>query len=69
VSGPGLLIALGIALVLLGAAALLLPHGWWPGRLPGDLTVHLGGAKVYLPLASCALLSAILTAVLLLLRR
>jgi hypothetical protein len=68
-SGPGLLIALGSALILLGVAAVLLPHGWWPGHLPGDLTLRFGEGRVYLPLASCALLSAILTLVLVLLRR
>jgi hypothetical protein len=68
-NGGGLMIALGVALVLLGATALMLPHGWWPGRLPGDITMRVGGAKVYLPLASCLLLSAILSLVLALLRR
>jgi hypothetical protein len=54
---------------MLGIAAVLLPNGWWPGQLPGDITVQIGGSRVYLPLASCALLSAVLTLVLLLLRR
>lgn len=68
-SGGGALIALGIALILLGVAAVLLPQGWWPGRLPGDVTMRVGGAKVYVPLMSCLLLSGILTLVLALLRR
>jgi hypothetical protein len=68
-SAGGWAIACGTALVLLGAAALLLPHGWWPGRLPGDLTMRLGDVEVYLPLASCLLLSVMLTLVLALIRR
>jgi hypothetical protein len=62
------LIILGLALV---AAGLL-----WPvmsrmglGRLPGDIVLRRSGFSVYIPLATCLLISAALTAVAWLLRR
>ena len=62
------LIILGLALV---AAGLL-----WPvlsrmglGRLPGDIVVRRPGFSLYIPLATCLLISAALTAVAWLFRR
>ncbi len=62
---------LALAGVALIAAGLLL---WWGGRLglgrlPGDIRVEHGNFRLYLPLATCLLLSAVLTLVLWLLRR
>lgn len=56
------LVILGIALAVLG---LLLEYG--PrlpirlGRLPGDFSFHLGSFHVYLPLATCIVLSLVVT--------
>jgi hypothetical protein len=54
------LIIAGIVLVIAGLA--------WPwlkqlpiGRLPGDFTVTIGSARVYIPLGTSILLSVILT--------
>ena len=39
------------------------------GRLPGDLVFRRGNATIYLPLATCALASIVLSLVLAVLRR
>ena len=52
-------------LVLWGAAHLGLPLG----RLPGDLRIERPGLRLYVPLGSCLLLSALLSLVLWLLGR
>ncbi len=57
-------LVLGVGgLVLLGASALGL------GRLPGDLRFGKGNVRVYLPLATCLVLSVVATVVLNLLFR
>ena len=54
--------------VLIAAAGLLLLYGGplprFLGRLPGDLSWRRGSVQVYLPLATCLLLSLVLTLVL-----
>ena len=61
-------IAVGILLVLIGLA--------WPwlsklplGRLPGDIVIERDGLKVYFPLVTMLLASALLSLVLWVLRR
>lgn len=53
--------AVGAVLVVAGALGL--------GRLPGDLSLGKGGMRVYVPLATCLLLSAVATIVLNLISR
>jgi hypothetical protein len=56
-----LFVVLGTCLVLVGLALRL---GWgrwsWIGHLPGDLRI---GDSVYIPLATCAVISVVLTLV------
>ncbi len=54
------LVIAGVVLVIAGLA--------WPwlkqlplGRLPGDITITIGGARVFLPLGTSILLSVVLT--------
>lgn len=61
---------IGMGLVLVGAGLL------WPwlrksglGRLPGDFVIDRGGFRLYLPLATCLLLSLVLSVILWLLRK
>ncbi|MGA9627078.1 MAG: DUF2905 domain-containing protein [Bryobacteraceae bacterium] len=65
-----LLIALGIVLV---AAGLLVTFaGRLPvrlGHLPGDIYIHGKNSSFYFPLATCIVLSALLSLVLWILRR
>ena len=63
-----LLIGIGLALVLAGVA--------WPllsriglGRLPGDIMMQRGGTSFYVPLATCIIISIVLSALMWLLNR
>ncbi|HTR65706.1 MAG TPA: DUF2905 domain-containing protein [Terriglobales bacterium] len=54
----GLLLAAGLLLILLGKTNLPL------GRLPGDITYRGKHTTIYFPLATCILISVVLTLVL-----
>lgn len=63
-----LLIGIGLALVLAGIA--------WPlltriglGRLPGDIMVQRGSTSFYFPLATCIVISVVLSALMWLFNR
>ena len=58
-----------IAGLLIAGIGLLMMAGIPFGRLPGDLVIRKGNGTFYFPLATCVLLSIILTLVLSLLRR
>jgi len=64
---------MGKTLVLIGLAiagvGLLVMLGLPLGRLPGDIAVRRGNVSFYFPLATCILLSIILTLILSLFRR
>lgn len=57
-----LIIAVGLVLIFAGKIP-------WLGRLPGDLTIQRKDIVVYIPIATCLLLSLILTIVLNVLKR
>jgi hypothetical protein len=61
-----LLVLLGLGIAALG---LLVMAGVPFGRLPGDFVVRRGAFSFYFPLATCVLLSIILTLVLSFFRR
>jgi hypothetical protein len=68
-SSPGpLLVALGVALVLVG---LLVWSGAlsWFGRLPGDIRIERDSVHIYIPLVSMLLVSVALSLLLYLIRR
>ena len=63
-----LLIGIGLALVLAGIAwPLLLRVGL--GRLPGDIMIQRGSTSFYFPLATCIVISIVLSALMWLLNR
>lgn len=64
-----LLIFFGILLVVVGIILLLAPKIPWLGHLPGDIYIQRERFTFYFPLATCLLLSLILTLVLYLFRR
>jgi Protein of unknown function (DUF2905) len=66
-AGPVLVVA-GVVLVVVG---LLLWSGGlgWFGRLPGDIRVERETVRVYVPIVSMLLVSAVLSLVLYLVRR
>ena len=55
-----LLILGGLVMVVAGLA---MTYGLPLGRLPGDFTFRRGGFSIYVPLASCILVSVLLTLV------
>jgi hypothetical protein len=55
-----LLILGGLVMVVAGLA---MTYGLPLGRLPGDFTFKRGGVSIYVPLASCILVSVLLTLV------
>ena len=64
-----LLIALGIVLIVLGVVVSFAPKIPWLGQLPGDIFIKGERFSFYFPLATCILLSLILSLVLYLFRR
>lgn len=66
-SGP-LLVGVGVVCVLVG---LLVWSGAlaWFGRLPGDIRIERESARVYFPIVSMLVVSAVLSLVLYLVRR
>ena len=65
--GP-LLVTLGIGLILIG---LLLWSGSlsWFGRLPGDIRIERESVRIYVPIVSMLVISALVSLVLYLARR
>lgn len=63
------LILLGIVLVVAGLAVTYSSRIPWLGKLPGDFTFRSGGLTVYVPLATCLLLSLLFSLVSYLFRR
>ncbi len=62
------LVVVGLVVVALGAL-LVLGGALGLGRLPGDFAWRRGNVRVYVPLATCLLLSLLATLVLTLLSR
>jgi hypothetical protein len=56
------LVLVGAVLVGLGALLWLAPSIPLLGRLPGDIRIERPGGTFYLPLASCLLVSGLLSA-------
>ncbi len=55
------LVLTGILLVILGGLLLLVGKVPFLGRLPGDIVIERENFRFYFPLATCVLLSAMLT--------
>ncbi len=56
-----MLVILGIFLILIGIGLSLGPRLPWLGRLPGDIVIKREGFTFYFPLATCVLVSLILS--------
>ena len=60
-----MLVILGVALVVIGGIVMLLGRTGLPlGRLPGDIVYRGKNTTFYFPLASCILISVVLSIVL-----
>ena len=58
--GKGLIL-LGLLIAAVGALLLVSEKVGWIGRLPGDITLRRGNLTVYIPLATCLIVSALLS--------
>jgi hypothetical protein len=56
-------------MILAGVAVLVAGRVPWLGRLPGDFTIRRDGFTFYFPLASCLVVSALISLLLHLFRR
>ncbi len=66
---PGwVLVIIGVLLAAVGIVWLLSPSIPWLGRLPGDIVIEREHFRLSFPLATCILLSLLLTGVLWLVR-
>ena len=63
------LILLGIVFLAVGGALVLTGRIPWLGHLPGDFVIRRGGFRLYFPLATCLLVSLVVSLVLALVRR
>ena len=63
------LIILGLMLVAAGLVLSLAPRIPWLGKLPGDITIRREHFSFYFPLATCILISAIVSFILWLIRK
>jgi len=64
-----ILVVIGLFVALAGALLWSGIGRGWLGRLPGDFSYHKGHTSFYFPLATCLLLSALLSIILWLLRK
>ena len=56
-----LLVIFGLLLVVIGALLIFAPKIPWIGRLPGDIVIRRENFTFYFPVATCILLSILLT--------
>jgi hypothetical protein len=57
------LIIVGLVIAGIGLAWLFAPSIPWFGKLPGDIAVERGDVRLFVPLTTCLLLSALVTAI------
>lgn len=63
-----LLIGMGVVAIMAGVLAMTGALGWL-GRLPGDIRIESGGTRIYFPIVTMLLLSAVLSLVTWIVRR
>ena len=64
-----MLVLVGLAMAAVGVLLWLGPKVPWLGRLPGDITVERPNFRFYFPLATCIIVSLLLTLLAWLFRR
>ncbi len=64
-----MLVMLGIFMVIAGVVLMFLPKIPLIGRLPGDILIRKGNFTFYFPLATCIILSILLTLIFSIFRR
>jgi Protein of unknown function (DUF2905) len=63
-----LLVILGLVIAGIGLIWILAPSIPWLGRLPGDIRIETEHTRFYFPLATCLLVSVVLSLILWLIR-
>ena len=63
------LIIIGLAIAGIGVLLVLAPKIPWLGKLPGDILIRKDNFRFYFPLATCLIISLILTLLFYLFRR
>ncbi|BCS53715.1 DUF2905 domain-containing protein [Geobacter sp. SVR] len=63
------LILLGLIIAAIGVLVSLVPRLPWLGKLPGDIYIKRENFSFYFPLATCILLSALISFIVWLFRR
>jgi len=63
------LIVMGLVIAAVGFVLAFSDRIPWLGRLPGDISIRRGNFSFYFPLATCILISIILTLIFRLLRK
>jgi ribose/xylose/arabinose/galactoside ABC-type transport system permease subunit len=64
-----ILVVLGLCIVVLGLVLWTGVGKGWFGKLPGDIQISRGNFRFYFPLATCLLISLVLTLLMWLFRR
>ena len=64
-----MLVIVGLGIAILGLLLWLGVGRGWLGKLPGDIEVNRGNFRFYFPLATCLLISLVLTLIMWLVRR
>ncbi len=64
-----LLIVSGLAIAAVGLVFLMGEKIGWLGKLPGDIVVRRGNFSFYFPIATCLIVSALLSLIFWLLRK
>jgi hypothetical protein len=63
-SHPGwALVVVGVMIAMIGVIWMLAPSIPWLGRLPGDIMIERENFRFYFPVATCVLLSLLLTGI------
>ena len=66
--GKGLIL-IGLLIAAVGVLFLVSEKIGWIGRLPGDITIRRGNFTVHLPLATCLVISVLLSLLIWLFRK
>jgi hypothetical protein len=64
-----ILVFVGLGIAVVGLLLWMGVGKGWLGRLPGDIELSRGNFRFYFPLATCVLISLVLTLILWLVRR
>ena len=62
------IVGVGLLIAVIGLGYVFLPSLPWIGRLPGDIVIERENFRFYFPLATCILLSLVLTGIMWLVR-